>query len=748
MPSDLDYGVVGAGTDPTTSPSSGDPVSAGDVTTFEWPPAHWGFTKPEEKKAAPDPGEPLSELERQRVDKRGANAPQADPLAELERQRVAHASTPTLTPPPRVTLPWEPGPVTQPSQVPSHTGQPPGPPITDPRQLEQQPVTQPGQTPTPPDSMPPEDANSLQPSGLTRGQEDEVRQRAANPEAFAGVDAARAASAKIQAYKDKATADAALAKQAVDDHQSTLNAFAKTQRDSAAVMADAQVLMSRKLNPGRVKMGPLEAIGVMLGGLAGGYFGTGQNAALQQWNMRREQDIDAQKSDLANAWKGIDLRNNAIAQEYARHGDLDRAETAYRLEQHQRALDKIDTDLQLVDPNGQIARSYMAARQQVQAQQRQALLDFEKKRMDDYKAKAEITDKLATARSAKQGLRNPEIEAAMGLQPSTPTGTGAPVATYGKTYGSLNEIPPKLLENTFPMPTINGQPGGFGIAANKDQALDMTHLTQMREQANHDINELKRIALEHENAKTGGAQALDRWKSDYEQEYDRLSTDLANVYGLIIHGRSPTTGVLEEVRKDVVPKLKGFLDRGDTALQLDKFGDEIDNRSSLRLTGITGSKVAIKTDRPHIDPVNINTLAAPLLSKPVRGDAGFARTDVADIDQRLKAVRQQYIDKPGIGGSEGFASQLGDFAKVQQNAIDAITARNAELKKKPKLSTTESTELAQNERALADRQQALAAIKDAQKDTNVDVVREKERERQERQEAAQRLLDNPFTGRD
>lgn len=173
-------------------------------------------------------------------------------------------------------------------------------------------------------------------------------------------------------------------KRAAEDSAAHLQMYQAAQTKAAADTqqweVDAKALANTKVDTGfHGSVG--EAIArVLLSAIGGGMsqFTGGHNLALEQFQKNNENDIQAQKDNIANRWRGLDARKGAIATELERHGDLFRAQETYRLASYDRAISDIATKAQDFDPDGTTAIRLAQTSQQFQtarAQQAQALFD-------------------------------------------------------------------------------------------------------------------------------------------------------------------------------------------------------------------------------------------------------------------------------------------------------------------------------------------------------------------------------------
>ena len=138
------------------------------------------------------------------------------------------------------------------------------------------------------------------------------------------------------------------------EHLDTLRAATvKARATSDQIAADASKLAERKIDPDRRGVGQriLGALAAFIGGLAAPSNG-GRNVALEMIQRSIEQDIDAQKADLANAWKGIDTRKGAVATQGERDHEDFVATEATRLAWWKRIDNDLETKKQMFNPRG------------------------------------------------------------------------------------------------------------------------------------------------------------------------------------------------------------------------------------------------------------------------------------------------------------------------------------------------------------------------------------------------------------
>lgn len=168
-------------------------------------------------------------------------------------------------------------------------------------------------------------------------------------------------------------------------------AVQKATADTAQVDVDAKRLAMEKLDPNEHGVGHFIATVLLsaVGGAVSQYTG-GRNLALEEFDKRTQQRIDAQKADIENQWKGIGLKRNIIAEQLQQSGDLFRAQETYRISQYDRAAAELQTKMQDYDPQGTTAIKGAMQVQAIQAARGQALQAFAQKTSDNHIAAAKV----------------------------------------------------------------------------------------------------------------------------------------------------------------------------------------------------------------------------------------------------------------------------------------------------------------------------------------------------------------------
>lgn len=130
----------------------------------------------------------------------------------------------------------------------------------------------------------------------------------------------------------------------------------KTQAELDQITADATALSKRPLDRGRwfrdLSVGGkiAAAIGAIVGGLMSKP--GGPNYGVDFITKHIDDDIADQKYDIENARTGLEQRRGAVAQEFARHGNLFQAVETVRQASYQSVIRRMETEQQNFDPRG------------------------------------------------------------------------------------------------------------------------------------------------------------------------------------------------------------------------------------------------------------------------------------------------------------------------------------------------------------------------------------------------------------
>lgn len=509
-------------------------------------------------------------------------------------------------------------------------------------------------------------------------------------------------------------------------------AIQQGQQKTAQLEADARVLSQQKIDPNEHGIGHFIAsvLTSAVGGAMSQYTG-GRNLALEELDKRTQARIEAQTANIQNQWKGVGMRQNLVAEQLQRSGDMYRAQETYRVAQYDRAIGELQTKMQDYDPQGTTALKLAGALQQTQAARQAHLQAVNERNIKNYIDLSKQVGESAAAQ-AIYGLQGPagktDADIAKTLADTEKTkaetdklrgamgGATKAKPAYGTIFSNADfaTLPENVQHRGFQLPSKNGQPGGWVLANSDEVAKDATHLTKMYNQADYDLNELQKISVERNGAKSAGGSIWHKWQDTQEQHYQQLLLDVANVYGMMIHGRAPTAGVMEEIIK-VAPELKSAWERGDTTQLIDKFRNDIDNRMSLELQDFTGGAHRLTSARPVAAESNANTIGSDLTTPAIKGDLGYARFDIRNYSEGIDRLFKEFSENPGLGGSTAFAAQMDKTIAAHQKAADTIRAEMDKLAAKPKRTSADNAELIAARKALADREEAVREANDAKK---------------------------------
>lgn len=168
------------------------------------------------------------------------------------------------------------------------------------------------------------------------------------------------------------------AQRAADNLKAQQDSVAAADAQTKQLAADAARLAATKVNPKqRMQQRSIggtiaDFLALTVGGAFSQYTG-GKNLALESLDKSIDDNIAAQKDDIANGWKGIETRKGEIAAEYQRHGDLYRAQETYRVAAYQSAINGLQAEMQQYDPQGATAIRMRNSLDELHARQAAAL---------------------------------------------------------------------------------------------------------------------------------------------------------------------------------------------------------------------------------------------------------------------------------------------------------------------------------------------------------------------------------------
>ncbi len=174
---------------------------------------------------------------------------------------------------------------------------------------------------------------------------------------------------------DQAKADEDNLRQLRADIDARKIADAATQAKSDAIVKDALALASRKVDPDhwmstRSTGQRIAAfVAAIVGGLVQGRTGAARNQGMDLIQQQIDRDIDAQKADIENGKFALGIRQNQVAQEFQRTGNLFQAAETVRLATYQAVINKMQVEQQNFDPRGTRWLNYAAGMQDMRARQ-------------------------------------------------------------------------------------------------------------------------------------------------------------------------------------------------------------------------------------------------------------------------------------------------------------------------------------------------------------------------------------------
>jgi hypothetical protein len=157
------------------------------------------------------------------------------------------------------------------------------------------------------------------------------------------------------------------------DQEARKRADAATQAKSDQIVADAIALASRSPDPDRYMKNRstgqkvTDILAAVVGGLVSGRTG-GPNVGLQLFQQKIDRDIAAQVADVEGQRYALGIRKGAVAEEFARTGNLAQAADTVRLATYEAAINVLAAEQQNFDPRGTAALKRGQFIQKLQAQ--------------------------------------------------------------------------------------------------------------------------------------------------------------------------------------------------------------------------------------------------------------------------------------------------------------------------------------------------------------------------------------------
>lgn len=242
------------------------------------------------------------------------------------------------------------------------------------------------------------------------------------------------------------------------DQDARAKADAASQVKTDQIVVDAQKLATTKIDPDRwmsTRTGGQRLAGfiaAVVGGLVQGKTGSARNIGMDMIQQHIDRDIEAQKGDIESGKYALGVRQNAVAQEFARTGNLYQATEIVRLATYQAATNKLLTDQQNFDARGSGFASYGVAIKEMQGRQAAAteairkttfeegykveqLTQANQKQADErWKAHQDVA--LGWAKEGHQGDKGPKIEPSV-WHAANPENPIPPWPMTAKDYGQF-----------------------------------------------------------------------------------------------------------------------------------------------------------------------------------------------------------------------------------------------------------------------------------------------------------------------
>lgn len=406
-------------------------------------------------------------------------------------------------------------------------------------------------------------------------------------------------------------------------------AVMKADTDTREMLARADQIANTKIDPNRLVngLGTAGKIGtVLLSAIGGAFAGDtgGHNLALEQFNKQVENDIGAQHADIANQWRGVDVRRNAIAAEYDRHGDMYKAQETYRQAAYMSAINDMGYQLQQFDPAGGTALAIRNQMDQFRAAQQQQAIAFNqlqrKNAYDDIKARKDQaeTEKLL-AEAAK-------LRGALGAGAAG----GASNPNYSVATGFFNP---------FTHEPVMGkrQIGGKGEDPKERNQVDaqISNYAHVQDY----WQKLAAIGAEIGNAKSAGESVWKARKSTLGAEYD-AAREALTVYLTKELGDKLTQGQLE-AQAHRIPERASLFEARDPGKQLADAQSDADRdfARDMNIPGIDATPIikAAQVRRGNISPTPEQALGAAESAIARDPTDKNAQAALADAHERVRS---------------------------------------------------------------------------------------------------------------
>lgn len=575
------------------------------------------------------------------------------------------------------------------------------------------PITRPSQLPGEPAAPAPLDPFANDPLSnpdQKAGQQQLAKMAATNPQGFIAYQNDWMQKRQRQAASDSLRIEEANRRRAEQDLKDRTDAEAATAQKMAALGQQAEQLGNRALDNDRwwnsrsTGQKVWSFIGAIAGGLRAGMKGAdGQNHFLAGIQHEIDQDIDSQKADIMNAREGLNFRRGILNEEFARTGNLYQAAEATRLASYGSVLKELQAQQMLYDPAGTTAFSYAQQiadwQSRIQAHTEKLGADNFKRELESREQQRKEADTLETMRhnrateanaAAKKGgvgagtakadaLENPLVA---GLAPKdrervvfSPDGSKIALAVdHEDATTSRDEIATAKAAVGATDTAIAGLLNSPGLVAKlkakaglnpQDLAIIKTQLEAVKPQLAKLFSGTKKIPLAELHA--------------IDMSIDNPSNFTAETLAQVQALRD--MAVDEVVQKFTPAFPSGFITK-------DSFG------SQPRLA----------------EEPNAATVAAPLLSKPVKGAKGFQAPDANNALGALDQLFRQHVEIPTMAGSntpggpeqaqQDYQAELDKIEAAQHANVGIVTTEIAALSAKPKRTPAEAERLAAAKKSL------------------------------------------------
>lgn len=418
--------------------------------------------------------------------------------------------------------------------------------------------------------------------------------------------------------------------------QTYTTAIQQANTDTAQLEHDAAQLSQQKIDPNEHGVGHFIAsvLTAAVAGFGSKYTG-GRNLALEELDKKTQQRIDAQKANIANQWRGIGMKQNLIAQQLQRSGDLYRAQETYRIATYDRALSELQAKAQDYDPQGTTGLRIAGAIQQIGAQRAQSIAAFNqqqtKNRLDAMKAQG--TYDLNEANAAKAQAETAKLRGEIG-------GGGA---ANGSPTNPNFSVPTGLFDPFTKQPIFAKQK--IKDTGKVAEAINGYQQVQRR------FAELLALARKMHGDFSAGGQTWSRMQSTDEAEFEQKRMDLLET---MLHARGERISP-EGIKSQgiLVPDLTKFLGKQDTVKMLEDSKTSIDGQFSgyMNTLGINGDQIITNAQRYSApapqpgtpDQITAANEAVETAQTPTQRKDALAAVHAAQERATSEAAKQQQV---------------------------------------------------------------------------------------------------------